>query len=103
MAAEILFALGSADRLDAREHLLERAVALEQLAGRLVPDPRHAWDVVGGVALQAIEVRDQLGRDPVTVEHRLAIVDLGVGDAACGRHYLDEAVGVDQLEYVAIA
>ncbi len=35
--------------------------------------------------------------------HGLAVVDLGVGDAARGGHHLDEAVGVDQLEDVAVA
>ena len=39
--------------------------------GRLVADPRDARDVVRGVALQAVEVGDQLGRDAVAVDHGL--------------------------------
>ena len=62
------------------------AEALEQLGGRLVADPRDAGDVVGGVALQPVEVGDQLGRDAVAVDHRLAVVDLGLGDPARGGH-----------------
>ena len=30
---------------------IERAELLEEGDGRLLPDPRHAWDVVGGVSL----------------------------------------------------
>ena len=100
---QVLFALGAFDLVDVREHLLERAEALQQLAGGLVADAGDAGDVVRGVALQAVEVGDQLGRDAVAVDHRLAVVDLRLGDAARGRHHLDEAVGVDQLEGVAVA
>jgi hypothetical protein len=101
--AQVLFALGAFDLVDVCEHVLERAVALDQLAGGLVADPRYAGDVVRGVALQPIEVGDQLGSDAVAVDHRLAVVDLRLGDPARGRHHLDEAVAVDQLEGVAIA
>ena len=100
---ERLFALGAADLLHVGEHLLERAVALDQLAGGLVADPRHAGDVVRRVPLQPVEVRDQLRRDAVAVDDRLTVVDLGVGDAARGGHDLDHALGVDQLEDVAVA
>ena len=71
---------------------LEVAEALEQVAGRLVADAGDAGDVVGGVALEAVEVGDALGRDAVAVDHRLPVVELGVGDAAPGRHDLDQAV-----------
>ncbi len=100
---EVLFALGPFDILDVPEHRLERPEALQQLARGLVPDPRHAGDVVGGVPLQAVEVGDQLGGDPVAVDHRLAVVDLRVGDPPRGRHHLHETVPVDQLEGVAVA
>ena len=100
---QVLFALGAFDLVDVREHVLQRAVALDQLARRLVADAGDAGDVVGGVALQPVEVGDQLRRDSVAVDHRLAVVDLRVGDPARGRHHLDDALTVDQLEDVAVA
>ena len=103
MVEQRLFALGAADLVDVREHVLERPEALDQLARRLVADPRDARDVVRGVALQSVEVGDQLGRDAVAVGDRLAVVDLGLGDAARRGHHLDHAIGVDQLEDIAVA
>ena len=54
-----------------------------------------------GVALEADEVGDQLGRDAVALDHALAVVDLRVGDAARGGH--DPHAVVDQLVGVAVA
>ena len=99
---EVRFALGPFDLLDVGEDVLERPEGLQQLAGRLVADPGDARDVVRGVPLQAVEVGDRLGRDPVAVDHRLAVVDLGVGDAPGRRHHLDQAPLVDQLEHIAV-
>ncbi len=93
--------LAPGDLVDAVEHGLEVAEALQQVGGGLVADPRDAGDVVAGVALEADEVRDQLGRDAVAVDHALAVVDLGVGDAAAGGHD-PHAVG-DELVGVAVA
>ena len=64
------------------EHPLEVAEPLQQVGGGLVADAGDAGDVVAGVALEADEVRDQLGRDAVAVDHALAVVDLRVGDPA---------------------
>ncbi len=100
---QVLFALRPFHLVDVLEHLLERPEALDQLARRLVADPGDAGDVVRCVALQPVEVGDQARRDPVAVDHRLAVVDLRVGDAARGRHHLDDARVVDQLEDVAVA
>ncbi len=83
------------------KHFLERAEALQQLRGGLVPDTRDPGDVVAGVALQPDEVGDQLGRDAVAVDHALAVVHAGVGDAARGGH--DAHAVVDQLIGVAVA
>ena len=69
--------------------------------GRLVADARDAGDVVGGVALEPDEVRDQLRRDAVAVDHALAVVDLRVGHAAARAH--DPHAVVDQLVGVAVA
>ncbi len=72
---------------------LEVAEALQQLAGGLVADARDAGDVVGRVALEPVEVGDQLRRDPVAVDHRLVVVELGLGDPARGRHDPDAVAG----------
>ncbi len=71
---QVLFALGAGDVGDVREHLLQGAVALDQVGGGLVADAGDPGDVVGGVALQPVEVGDQLRRDAVAVNHRLAVV-----------------------------
>ena len=67
----------------------------------LVADPWDAGDVVRGVALQPDQVGNELGRDPVALDHALAVVDLGVGDAARGRHHPHPVA--DQLVDVAVA
>jgi hypothetical protein len=74
---------------------------LQQLGGGLVADPGNPGDVVGGVALEADEVGDQLRRDPVALDDALTVIDLGVGDAARGRHHADPVL--DQLVDVAVA
>ncbi len=98
---QVLLALGAGDLVDAREHRLEVAEALQQLRGGLVADAGDARDVVRGVALEADEVGHELGRDPVAVDHALAVVDLRVGDAARGRH--DPHAVLDELVRVAVA
>ncbi len=47
--------------VDPRDERLDRAELMHELGGGLVADPRHARDVVGGVALQRDEVQ-VLGR-----------------------------------------
>ena len=98
---QVLLALGARDLVDAREHGLEVAEALQQVRGGLVADARDAGDVVARVALEADEVGDQLRRDAVAVDHALAVVDLRVGDAARGGH--DPHALADQLVGVAVA
>src|SRR5947207_763019 len=73
---QVLLALGARDLVDAGEDALEVAVLVQELGRRLVADAGYARDVVRGVALQSVEIRDQLGRDVVAVDHRLAVVDL---------------------------
>src|SRR5205823_13619989 len=75
--------------------------ALQQLGGGLVADPRYARDVVAGVALQADEVGDQLGRDAVAIDHAIAVVHARIGDPSAGRHDLDAVI--DELVGVAVA
>ena len=98
---EVLLALRAGDVVDVAEHALEVAVLLEQLRGGLLADPRDARDVVRGVALEADEVRDQLGRDAVAVDHRIAVVHLRLRDPAARGHHAH--AGLDQLEEVAVA
>ncbi len=98
---QVLLALRAADLVDRIEHLLERAEALEQVGGGLVADPGDAGDVVRGVALQPDQVGDELGRDPVALDHAVAVVDLRVGDPAGGRHHPHPVA--DQLVDVAVA
>ena len=85
------------------EHPLERAVRADQLAGGLLADARDPGDVVGGVPLEPVEVGDQLRRDAVAVDHRLAVVHLRLGDPPRGGHHLDQPLLVDQLQGVAVA
>ena len=97
---EVLLALGARDRVDVAEHALERAPFLQKLRGGFLADAGDARDVVRGVALEAHEVWNLLGRDPVAVDHRVAVVDLRVGDPAPGRHHTHSRL--DQLEQVAV-
>ena len=87
-ACSVRFSLRLAPEISSTlpEHVLERAEALQQLGGGLVADARDAGDVVRRVALEAVEVGDQLGRDAVAVDDGLVVVDLRVGDAARGGH-----------------
>ena len=101
VVGEILLALGAGDLVDVGEHPLEVAVLVEQLGRGFVADAGNAGDVVRGVALQPDQVGDELGRDAVALDHSLAVVDLGVGDAAGGGHHADPVL--DQLVDVAVA
>ena len=98
---QVLLALGAGDLLDALQHLLQRAELLQQLRGRFLADPGNAGNVVGGVAAQPHQVGDQLRRHPVALEHGVAVVDLGLGDAARGAHHPHSLA--DQLVGVAVA
>ena len=86
--------------LDVLEHVLERAVLRDELAGGLVPDAGDAGDVVGRVALEPDEVGDLLGPDPVARLDALGRVDVDVAHAARRHHQAD--VLRDELERVAV-
>ena len=66
--AQVLLALGARDVVDVVQDALQRPELLQQLGGGLVADPRDAGDVVGRVALEPVEVGDQLGADAVAVD-----------------------------------
>ena len=55
-------------------------------AAVLSPIPGTPGMLSRRVALEPDEVGHELGRDPVAVDHALAVVDLRVGDPARGRH-----------------
>ena len=101
VVGEVLLALGAGDLVDAVEHGLEVAEALQQVGRGLVADAGDAGDVVARVALEADEVGDQLGRDAVAVDHALAVIDLRVRDAPRGGH--DPHAVADELVGVAVA
>ncbi len=84
-----------------REDLIEAAELRQQLGGRLLPDPRHAGDVVGGVALETYQVGDQAGGHAEPLLHRGRVVDLDLGHAPGVGH--DAHVGAGQLQGVPIA
>jgi hypothetical protein len=82
------------------DHLLDRAVLRDELARRLVADAGDPRDVVGGVALEADEVRHLVGPDAVTELHPLGRVDVDLGDAARRHHQRD--VLAAELERVPV-
>ncbi len=98
---QVLLALGAGYLLDAGQHVLQRAELLQQLGRGLLTDTRHPRNVVGGVAAQPHQVGDQLRGDPVALEDRVAVVDLGLGDPARGAHHPDPVA--DHLVGVAVA
>jgi hypothetical protein len=101
VALEVLLALGPRDLVDVGQHPLEVAELLQELGRRLLADAGDAGEVVRGVALQTHEVGDELGGDPVAIDHRRAVVQLGVGDPPARGHHPD--VPVDELEEVTVA
>ena len=90
------------DLVGVRDDLVEAAVLHDERGGLLGADARHAGDVVGGVALEAVEVRHELGRDAVVeVLDRRWVHDRHVRDALLGGDDL-HAVG-GELVHVAVA
>ncbi len=71
MLGQVLLSLCAGDVADVAEHFFERPESVQQLGGGLVADARDSRDVVAGVTFEPDEVRDQLGRDPVALDHAL--------------------------------
>ena len=94
------FDAGGRELAGVRDHLLERAVLRDQLAGGLVADPRDPRDVVRGVALETDEVRHLVGTDAVPELDPLGRVDVDVRDAPRRHHQRD--VLAAELERVAV-
>ena len=90
------------DLVGMRNDLVERAVLHDEGARLLGTDARHAGDVVRGVALEAVEVGHELGRDAVVeVVDALGCHDVHVRDALARGH--DVYVVGDELVHVAVA
>ena len=87
--------------VDAGIRLVERAVVLEQLGSGLVAHPGDARDVVGGVALERLEVDHLARRKAVALVDLGRVVDDRGGHAAAGGHQADVVAG--QLEHVQVA
>ena len=78
---QVLLALGAGDLVDVREHLLERSrTAAAAAAAVFSPIPGTPGMLSEVSPAQAHQVGDQLRRHPVALDHRLAVVDLGLGD-----------------------
>ena len=85
-----------------RDDFIEAAVLDDQRARLLGADAGHAGNVVGGVALEAVEIRYELGRDAVVqVVHALGRHDGDVGEALASGHHV-HVVG-HELVHVAVA
>ena len=96
-AAELL----GLDLVDVLEHAFERAPGGDERRGRLLADPRHAGDVVRGVALERLVI-DHLARlEPVALLDPGRVVDDRVLDARSGGH--EPRPIADQLEHVQVA
>ncbi len=80
---------------------VQRAELLEQAAGRLLADPRHAGDVVARVALEGLVVEHLVWAEAVSVHHLRLVVDDRRGDAHPRREQAD--VVVHELEPVEVA
>ena len=90
------------DLVGVGDDLVERAVLADEGARLLGADAGHAGDVVGRVALEAVEVWHELGRDAVVeVVDALGGHDVDVGDALAGGDDV-HALG-DELVHVAVA
>ena len=80
---------------------LERAVALEQIGGRLRADPRRAWQAIRRIAAQSDEVGHERGRDPVAALHLGGVDILESSPAHLQEHHRRPGVGA--LVHVAVA
>ena len=90
------------DLVGVRDDLVQAAVLVDERAGLLGTDARHAGDVVGAVALETVEVRhERRGDAMVEVFHALGRHDLNIGEALLGAHDLHVLGG--KLVHVAVA
>ena len=97
---QVLAPLRARDGVEVGVDALHAPELDEQLGGRLVADAGDSGDVVGRVALEADEVGDHLGADPVALHDPLGRVDDDVLDAPRRHHDADRVGG--ELEGVAV-
>ena len=101
VSAQILAHL-ALDLVGMRDDLVERAVLHDQRRSLLGANAGNAGDVVGGVALEAVEVRHKFRRDAVVeVLHRGGVHDHHVRDALLGGDDLHVLGG--ELVHVTVA
>ena len=72
----------------------------DELRGGLFSHTGHTWNVVGGVALQRLEVDHLIRSQPVALPDHLLVVDDRVLETLARRHQLDE--WRDELERVEV-
>ena len=90
------------ERVEAREQRVEVLELGEELGGGLLPHPRHAGQVVGGVAAQSGEEGVARGLDPGPLEDPRLVVERVVRDAPSVVQDADVRV-LHELEAVAVA
>ena len=83
------------------EQIFDRVPALKQRRGGLFTYPRHAGNIVGGIANERLPVRDAVRPDTVPRAHRFGVVKLYFGNAAQG--HLNRNAVAHELELVRIA
>ena len=100
MRAQVLAHL-ALDLIGMRNDFVQAAVLRDERARLFGADARHAGDVVGGVALQAIKVGHERRRDAVIqVIHALGRHNRYIGQALAGRDHVD--VLGHELVHVAV-
>ena len=80
---------------------VEGAELLQEAASRSSPPPRHAGDVVRGVALERLVVEHLVGAKAVALRHARLVVDHRRRDAHPGRQ--QPHVVVDELQPIEVA
>jgi len=80
MVGQVLAPLGSAHLVDPREDLVQRSELLQQVSRSLVADPGTPGILSDVIALEPIEVWNQLRCDAVAIDDRLAVVELRLRD-----------------------
>ena len=97
---QVLLELLAGDFPDMREHILDGAVGQQQFRGRLGADARHAWDVVGRIAHESLEVDELQRLKAVLLLEGRRVVILDLRDALLGQE--DAQIRPHELQGVAV-
>ena len=82
---------------------IHTAIFLNQIHGGLFPDPRYAWDIVGGVPHEGFQVDHMDRRKAVLLPEGFWGHVFGGGLPHAGRHQLHLGVFRDELEGVLVS